>query len=378
MKKTLIIIIIISLIALPSCSVVKGVELSRRLIIEAIGIDKRDGVTAVTLQTLDTHSAGTGSDPSSGGDLVKLYVFTGRSVGEALSQVQSATGLTPLYSQARVLVLGMELAKDNISESVDFFLREYNARSDILIAVAEEEAYKIVSADLGSSVPDATIIEDALNYGSDNGFCYSVALYKFMNLVLSATDIAYCPIIGLEDSADPEIKEPKISGTAFFRYASLAFTADNEITRGCMFLTDSIKKTSVTVNGNEGLYTLEVISSATKIKTERNQSGYDFKINVKLKCDITEFVSGDFNSVGEKQALDAKDAGTKYFEELLKKSYNRIFDGEKADICRFCRRALLKYPKEADGFNKRLFDEGFVNTEIEVELTIRRTGKESV
>lgn len=347
------------------------------LVIEAIGVDKIDGVVAVSLQTLDTHSAGTGSDASAGGDLVKLYVFTGQSVGEALSQVQSATGLEPLYSQARIIVLGMDTAKENISEALDFFLKENNVRSDILIAVAESEAYKIVTADLGSSVPDAVIIEDTLNYGSDNGFCPAVELYKFMNLALSETDTAFCPVIGLEDAAEPELKEPRVLGTAFFKNTTLSFTVDEELARGHMFLTDDIKKTSFTAEGNEGLYTLDVISSNTKVVADINENGFMFKINVTLKCDITEFLSGGFKSIGEKETEDAENAGKAYIKNLITESFIKIYTEKHADVCRFYRRVLLKSPQNAGMFYENMFNRGLVNTEINVDLTIRRKGKEN-
>lgn len=376
MKKILLSLFFASLIFLSSCSYITGVELSRRLIIEAIGIDKKDGVIAVTLQALDTHSAGIGSDASSGGDLVKLYVFTGQSVGEALAQVQSTTGLMPLYSQARIIVLGLELAKEDISEPLDFFLRENNVRSDILIAVAENEAYKIVTANLGSSLPDAVIIEDALNYGNRNGFCPNIELYKFMNLALSETDTAFCPIIGLKSAADPELEETNIIGTAFFNKSSLSFTADEELTRGSMFLTDDIKKTSFTAEGNEGIYTLEVISSKTKTEINIKENGFYFKINVDLKCDITEFLSGGFNKIGEAQTQDAEAAGKSYIKKLITKSFNEIYTENHADICRFYRRVLLKSPSNADLFYQNMFSD-LVNTEINVNLTIRGTGKEN-
>ena len=144
------------LTALSGCAP-RSVELSDRLIVEAVGIDKTDAGVKVTLQALDTHAAGAGSDPNEQGQVTRLYQFSGESVGQALSGVQAATGLMPLYSQARVLLFGRTLAEDGLTEALDFFLREYNARSDILIAMAEDTAEAPVAADFGATVPGAVI-----------------------------------------------------------------------------------------------------------------------------------------------------------------------------------------------------------------------------
>ena len=211
MKKTACLTLFL-IFLLSGCSA-KGAELSRRLVIEAIGIDKKEEGYALTLQTLDTHSAGTGSDASAGDNLVKIYVFEGESVGEALSGITEATGLLPLFSQTRIIVLGKACAETDIFAALDFFLREYNIRSDILIAAAQNDAGEIVSTDLGDSVPDAVILEDSINYGEENGLCVSMPLYKFINYALSETDAAFGPVVSLRDAENPQKKEPHITGT---------------------------------------------------------------------------------------------------------------------------------------------------------------------
>ena len=81
---------------------VKGAELSKRLIVEAVGIDAAPEGVLVTLEALDAHAAGAGSDPNEQGGVTQRLHFTGETVGQALARIAPATGLTPLFSPRRI------------------------------------------------------------------------------------------------------------------------------------------------------------------------------------------------------------------------------------------------------------------------------------
>ena len=118
MKKLLSLILIPTLLFLPGCGL-HLTELSDRLIIEAIGIDRTEGGFTVTVQALDNLAVGIDEGvPESG--VTKCYTFHGTTVGEAFSRIGAQTGLSPLYSQARLLLLGYPTAEQNLCETLDF------------------------------------------------------------------------------------------------------------------------------------------------------------------------------------------------------------------------------------------------------------------
>ena len=372
-------LILLLLAMLSGCAAPRGEELSKRLIVEAIGIDYADEEYIVTLQALDTHSAGGGTDPNEKGDATAFRRYTGKTVAEALTGVTPATGLTPLYSQARILVFGKELAARDLSEPLDFFLREYHTRSDILIAVADSTAEDLLRADLGDSAPDAVILEEAVTQSSENGDGCAVKLYRFMDLLFSDTDTAYCPVISLQPGAAEKLQEPLLGKTAFFRENRLAFTADREITRGMLFLTDEVNSASVTVQGEEGIFTLRLIESKTKIRPRLNGAGdVCFSISAEAVCDITEFATPDFKSVKEAQSADAAEAGTRAMRSLIETAFTYLYNENSADVCRLARRAALRYPKKEAAFREALFTRKTADISIQVSLSVRHTGKESL
>lgn len=371
-----IFVLTVLLTALSGCGP-RSVELSDRLIVEAVGIDKTDAGVKVTLQALDTHAAGAGSDPNERGQVTRLYQFSGESVGQALSGVRAATGLTPLYSQARVLLFGRALAEDGLTEALDFFLREYNARSDILIALAEDTAEAPVAADFGATVPGAVIMEDMLNGSLETGTGAAVKLYDFMNLTYTPTDTAFCPVLGVADQALENAQKPVLRGTAFFVDGRLSFTAGEDLTRGMLFLKNQIEHGELRAAGEAGTYTMRIISSKTKIIPALYANGrLQARIRVKTVCDVTEFTPRGARRLGEAEAHDAAAAGKAELESLLNDTVNALFFEKRADICRLARLVNLKYPGHAAAYAEGMFDTTEIT--VSVDFTVRRTGKEGI
>ena len=353
------------------CSV-KGTELSRRLIVEAIGLDLTAQGVRVTLEALDAHTAG-GGEKTEGGDETKLLRFEGATVGQALSQIAPQTGLSPLLSQARVLVLGRALAETDLTDALDVFLRQYNVRSDILLCMAEGEAETVVTAGFGKGVPGARVLEEAIQEGQSAGVCVAAALYEFINRSRTKTDAAYCPVIAVRDDAYGEAKTPVFSGTAVFSGGRLAFTADERLTQGMLFLMNKIKNAALTVNGAAGAYTLQTVSSKTRIVPEKTENGkVHFYIGIRTVCDIAEFTPAAPGA--QSSAADAQTAGKAYIEALAAQSLQTLFFERHADICRFARRINLRYPALREQYIRTMFEETEVH--VQAALTVRRTGKE--
>ena len=371
-------IVILLILCAQGCAWPQGTELSKRLIVEAIGVDLDDGAYKVTLQALDAHAAGQSDDPNENGSKTRLCSFTGKTVGDALAGAAAATGLTPLYSQARVLVLGRSLAEQGVSAPLDFFLREYHTRSDILIAVADTTAADILAADPGGSVPGAVLLEEALLTGSENGECCAVKLYRFIGLLLSETDTACCPVVRLRSEEEGERPAAAPGETALFQNGMLAFTAGPEITRGMLFLTDAVKKTTFTVHGEDGAYTLRVAKADTKIRTRKTDTdGAAFTVTVSAVCDITEFAAPEFPDLGEAQADDAQTAGTAYLQKLVNDAFGFLYVEHGADVCRLARRTALRFPQKEAAFREALARKT-ADIRLTAVLTVRRTGKENL
>lgn len=366
-------------VLLGACRGTKITELNERLIIEAIGVDiGSGGEYIVTVQAIDSESPASGGDSEDSQPLTKTLVFTGSSVGEALNGISVHTGKTPLYSQARVLIIGFEAAKKDIGKVLDFFLREYTTRTDIFIAVSEKSAKEMLGASFEKNSIGATVIENALRSGEYTGRVVSIPLYKFVNLLLDDKSGAFCPVLSIQKEPLADSCRVNCIGTALFTDNKISAVMTPEQTRGLLFLIDKISSADIPVGTDKGLFTLRVVSNKTKIKAP-DSSGGAFAIKITTECDITEFESSRFsklttNAVNEAQ-LVCRDIILEEARDAISFSYYR----NNCDICRLERRRWLssptqyraEFPDEAD--NEKHFD-----TTISVEVKIRRTGKETL
>ncbi len=378
MKRLILIILIISLLTvnLSSCGEIEIVELNERLIIEAVGIDWSDGIYNVTIEGLDSFSAGSENSSISAPSLTKCYQFQGETIGMAMNSISVVTGQIPLFSQARILLVGLETAKEKLSEVLDFFRREYTTRTDILFAVAEKKAADTVAADFGKNISAGNVLEAAVASFEHTGRSCYTPLYMFLNSVMGETDSAYCPVIGIKDNNFSETKEVQLSGTVVFGKDGSAEILSQEETLGLMIATDKINNGDFTVKTEKGTATLEIIECKTKTKMEINGPSARFIIDSKLSCDIPEFQSRNFSGLSKDDTEKLSSQAAKEITGIIASSVQRTLYDKNFDIFHLGRAIALK---DSNFLNNKLQNGAklaeFITCEISVSVSIRRIGK---
>lgn len=376
MKRILQIIpVFAAVVFLSSCFGVQTAELSERLIIEAIGIDARDGEIHVTIQALDTGAGGSG-EGTAANETTKIYNFVDSTPARAFARASSVGGLIPLYSHARILVLGKEAAEEKLEEILDFFLREYTARSDILIAAAEGKAEEIVSADITDGTTDAAVIERLITEGHAQGKNVLTPLYKFVDRLLTESDTAICPLLGVQPSETEGKTDVLVKGTALFRKDGRILTADEQETEGLILLNDETGAMTFALSEENGEYTLNTVKSKTKIKPSVKDGKAYFSIETDVVCDMTEYGSGIFSGVGRRETEEAEKLLADAVEEKEKRALEDVFLKHGTDICRFGRRILLSDPEFYKTYIRDM--PGLTVWELKVSATVRRTGRETM
>ncbi len=376
MKKLIAVFLIITVIFLSSCAGIEIVELNERLIIEAIGIDYEDGRYKVTIEGLDSFSAGTDADSISAPSLTKCYLFEGETIGMAMNSISVVTGQIPLFSQARILVLGFSAAKENLSEILDFFRREYTTRTDILFAVAKNTAAEVVSADFGQNISAGNILQAAVSSYKHTGRNTYTPLYRFLNSVMGETDSSYCPVIEIKDNAYKKGKEVMLSGTAVFGKDKSTITISPEETLGLMLITNQAENGDITVHTPKGTATLEIINTTTKTAVLTENGRAYFTVRLKMRCDIPEFQSEHFKGLSKADTETIAEVAAEKISGILTDCLSTVFYENNYDAFSFGRRINLKdhrFFAETIKNHTRLCD--ITEVDIETKVEIRRIGK---
>lgn len=138
MKKLLLFLLVIATaFSFTGCTGAK--QLSERLIIQGIGIDREESGYTLTLMYLDTES-------STEEETVKVLKTKGSTVMDAMANSIAQTGKEPLYSQNLFLLLGLETARTGFEDALEFFTTYYEARPNVNVFVSEKTAAEILTA----------------------------------------------------------------------------------------------------------------------------------------------------------------------------------------------------------------------------------------
>lgn len=145
----------IFLFLLTGCS--DATQLNQKLVIQGIGIDTENNNYKVTLQALDFQNLEEENTPS-----IRLIELYGKTLSESLESIYRKTGLTPLYSQNLIVVIGNEVASKGVNNFIDFFIRHYEARPNVKICVSNSTASDIMSFELDEKIMSAKSIHDLI------------------------------------------------------------------------------------------------------------------------------------------------------------------------------------------------------------------------
>lgn len=375
-KITAVLLVLSLMFLLSSCRGIQTVELNERLIIEAIGIDEHDGIYSVTTEGLDTLTAGNDNSSISGEKLTKCYKFEGETIGSAINSISVVTGQIPLFSQARILVIGQETAKNHLSEVLDFFRREYTTRTDIPIAVAEKKASEIVAANFGKNVSAGNILEAAVSSYKHTGTSVYTPLFKFLKSVKNKTESPVCPILNIKKNSFDDTSEVEIKGTAVFGKDGAIEILTPTQTQAMLIINGKLKNGDFTVSTQKGTFTLEIISCKSKIKTQIENGKVRFSIKSELKCDIPEFQSEGFLGLNKSDTETLSAQAAKEIGIMLTDILKDVLYDKNYDIFGIGRRIELKdFELYESMVNNKPSYKDFVGFDIDVTVSIRRIGK---
>ena len=113
----------------------KQSELHEKLMIQGIAIDFEDKNYKLTVQAYDFKNPEDKNEPRT-----RVIESSGISISEALENLKKITGLTPLYSQNKIIIFSEDLAKNGLIKIIDFFSRYYENRPSVKLRVAKNNA----------------------------------------------------------------------------------------------------------------------------------------------------------------------------------------------------------------------------------------------
>lgn len=107
-------------------------------IVIAVGVDREEEDFLITSQVALPTPV------NEGGAKTTQVLSRGKTVAEAFAKINAKTGWYPKLVFCKLIIIGKEAAKENVFDALDFFLRSEYIPDSCLIAVAQENAGKLL------------------------------------------------------------------------------------------------------------------------------------------------------------------------------------------------------------------------------------------
>ena len=354
-------------------------DIRNRLVIQGIGIDVEDDEKYfVTIQAIDTNAqAATSSDGASQPPL-KTYKTKGDTIYTALKSVTETEGKIPLYSQNRIIILGKSITEENMSDVIDFFVRDVENSSSVYIAAAEKTAGEILEAKNGQEYISARSIETGISSYEYDARIFELQLFDLINRYNSGTKDFAMPLLSLKEEKGE--KSVEISGTALFNSTKYREKISKDETVFLNILYDKLNNTALSYDiDNDQKVSLNIVDSKTTRKVDINNGQPVFKIKVKMEADIAEISGGVSSAMKEKDIEKIALIGEKHIEKETKNLIYSLYEEFNSDSVGLGRLIYILY-KDFYKTHEKNLDSVLQNSiyEVEVDLKIRRIGHEFI
>lgn len=311
-----------------------GMELSRRLLIEAIGLDGDGEQVTMTLLTMNTKPAPEENGAEQNANSSRLLQFTAKTVGQAAAMAEETTGQTPFFAHARLLLIGKDTARNGVLDVLDFFLRNRSVRSLLPVCVAADTAASVLSYG-GSPAPGtAQLLENVLSASHACGKSVQTPLFSFLNRLFSDDTEALCPI--LKKMKNQTGEQLSVSGTAVFSSDKLRRVLTEEETTALLLLQGKLPEALITLNGQTPPVTCRIRKTKARFR-KANDAATAIDFTLQVKAELTE-ADGARYPVDEREKEQIAAELRETLAEATANCFFKLYNGVPADLCRLRRK----------------------------------------
>ncbi len=337
----------------------KQSEIHEKLMVQGVGIDFLNDKYKVTIQAYDFKNPENKDEPK-----IKIIESQNETISAALQNIKKITGLSPIYSQNKTIIISENVARKGMKNIIDFFVRFYENRPSVKLRTSRGTAEDIFKTKVDNRPVKASEIRDLVDEKSDiNILEFEKALESNMSSPISFL---------IEKNDNGQINCEKI---VLFRGDKLVKIFSKAETLGVKILKNypKIGACSVKIDDNDFIsFEIENVKSKIKPYVSEDES-IEFRIDIKVSCDLIESTKV-FNNT-----KDMINESKKVLDEYLKKiCENTIHSSilEKCDIFKFGKILRNNNPKL---FKKVKFDDYLSGASycVKVDSKISMVGIES-
>ena len=346
----------------------KLINVEKTAIITAIAIDKSNEDYLATVQVAVPEATDTNTENQKA-----VISGKGKTVGEALKDIENATGWYPKLAFCNLIILGNNFKSENVIKVLDYFVKTLRVQDSAVVVFSEEKAYTL----LEKATPMDNISSFAIQkiILKDPGFDKNIATVNIKDFAVNyygRNSSSYMPYISvkLAKEDDEKTSSGETSGnkttssnsestsgnstnnkgetifdatkTALFKNGVLVGILEKEQTLAFNLITADAVETAISVgienNGETTNYMLRILRNSRSIKIKKDNGKLKLYVNLNVYCKISDTDDKTYNGsysdytvlpkkVKEQAEINLK----KDIEKLLNVSSNTECDVLKLD-----------------------------------------------
>lgn len=353
------------------CGCTQRKNLKDLSVVEGMGIDFDGEYVVITVQGLNLAKEGSGAEALSG-NVTMNTTGKGKNITSAIENASESLSKTLFFGQNRILVFGMDMAKDYMDKSLDYLLRSASSRADVSVCISEDEALKIMESTENDSLVPAQTISQLLDTEEKNGLGIDISVYELLNLYTDKTSDIYFPVVRAGE------KNVSISSIAIYDDDNIVSFLDKTQTRGFLFLKNKITTGMLVVNSEEfGEIGVGIIDTRTRAKVKSEGGKIIYSVKIKSNLVLDEVENGVTNQIVEKDIAEIEklvqkeieNICTDTFTECVSKGSDCLRIGEMLAMC-----CPDEYAKLSDNWDDNLKN---VQFEISAKCNLKRINENS-
>ena len=366
----LIIVIIVNTILCTSCWNYR--EINDLSVLFGLGIDKQDDLYEFTGKVLLTAN-----EENEGNNLSQTFISSkGLTIFDAIRNLILQDGKRVYFGHLSFIVISEDIAKENINEVLDLFMRDDETREDMWIFVAPEPYTSKEILEIGLDHQElATYVNDTVQNMKYVGKFYPVQLHEFIDISNSKVNNGVIPLISIEKTLLGD--SAYIIGNAVFHGNQMVGKIDGDESKTLSIILNKQKGGILPVKYNVddkiNNVSLEINKTKTKLSPVYNNDNITIKISTKTTAIIAEVMNNNvnvFNNEGRDKLIKAAENMIENnIKDLVKKAQAEL----NSDIFGFGQ--LIK--KDNPTFWKQIEDDWsniFQDINIEVNSVVEISG----
>lgn len=270
MKKALAIILLIPILF---CSCRESEQIDELSFVKLLAIDKVEEGLIVTAGIQVPTSK---KEDKPGSEIISVTCST---LSQGLNLIESATEKKIFYGQISCVLLGEEMAKGGIIDTIDYLVRSDELRFDIpVVIIKEKQAKQIVEESKNDETHISERIEKMLESNYSTSTSGIVELSTLVEMLEDPFRSAFLPYLQSEENS------LTVEGYCIFSKDKLINYANKEQSLGINFLTSAVNNCVIITNVQEKHVTLKIKGFRSNIKLKDGV----FQIHLKFKSEVIQ------------------------------------------------------------------------------------------